>query len=408
METHLAEGVRDTDRGREAERILRTCVHCGFCNATCPTYQVRGDELDGPRGRIYLIKQVLEGAEPTRSTQRHLDRCLTCLNCMTTCPSGVDYRHLVDIGRGEVESRVKRSAFERLERLVLRTILPYPGRFAAALHLGRLFRPLLPGRLAEKLPRATPVSGPWPASRHERRLLLASGCVQGILTPNVDAAAARVLDRLGISVERVDDGCCGALEHHLSAEEAARQKARRNIDVWWRGIQAGAEGVLITASGCGVHARDYGHLLRDDPEYAEKAAAVASRVLDPCEVIDVSALSALGVHARDRAIAFHPPCTLQHGMRLRQTTEAVLRAAGFRLVPVQDSHLCCGSAGTYSVLQPELAAELRQRKLRALQEGAPAVIATANVGCQTHLEGGASVPVVHWVELLDELIRETG
>jgi glycolate oxidase iron-sulfur subunit len=403
METHLADSIRDTDRGREAERILRACVHCGFCNATCPTYQVRGDELDGPRGRIYLIKQVLEGAEPSRATQRHLDRCLTCLNCMTTCPSGVDYRHLVDIGRSEVDKRVGRGPLERIERRLLRMVLPYRRRFAVALGLGRWFRPLLPGRLAEKIPPVPSQAGAWPPARHDRRMLLPTGCVQGVLTPNVDAAAARLLDGLGITLERVRDGCCGALDHHLGAEEAARERARRNIDVWWPRIQSGAEGILITASGCGVHVRDYGHVLRDDPDYGDKAAALMDKIRDPCEVIDAAAVERLGLNAGERPVAFHPPCTLQHGMRLRENTEAALRAAGFRLLPVKDSHLCCGSAGTYALLQPALSTELRHRKLRALEQDKPEVIATANVGCQTHLASQARVPVVHWVELLDQL-----
>ncbi|HSP01732.1 MAG TPA: glycolate oxidase subunit GlcF, partial [Thioalkalivibrio sp.] len=265
METHLAAFIRDTERGREAEGILRNCVHCGFCNATCPTYQIRGDELDGPRGRIYLIKQVLEGATPTQATQRHLDRCLTCLNCMTTCPSGVDYRHLVDIGREEVDRQVGRRPMERLQRLMLRSVLPHSRRFAAALSLARWFKPLLPARLADKMPQVMPAVGDWPETRHARRMIVPGGCVQGVLTPGVDLAAARVLDRLGISLERVKDTCCGALEHHLGAEAAARDRARRNIDSWWPRIEAGAEAILVTASGCGLHVRDYAHLLRDDP-----------------------------------------------------------------------------------------------------------------------------------------------
>jgi glycolate oxidase iron-sulfur subunit len=406
VETHLAEGLRNTAQGREAERILRTCVHCGFCNATCPTYQIRGDELDGPRGRIYLIKQVLEGAQPSRATQRHLDRCLTCLNCMTTCPSGVDYRHLVDIGREQVDARVARGFIERLMRRALRTVLPYRARFAAGLRLGRLFRPVLPRSLAEKIPPTPPVAGDWPEARHERRLIVPGGCVQGALTPNVDAAAARLLDRLGISVGRVDDGCCGALDHHLGAGDAARRRARHNIDAWSPRLRAGTECVMVTASGCGVHVRDYAHLLQDDPRYADKAADLVKRVRDPCEVIDAAAVRRLGLNAGGRPIAFHPPCTLQHGMGLREATESVLRAAGFRLVPVRDAHLCCGSAGTYALLQPALSSELRERKLDALQAEQPELIVTANVGCQTHLAARSRVPVVHWLELLDQLARD--
>jgi glycolate oxidase iron-sulfur subunit len=403
METHLSESIRRTERGREAEHILRTCVHCGFCNATCPTYQIRGDELDGPRGRIYLIKQVLEGDDPGPTTQRHLDRCLTCLNCMTTCPSGVDYRHLLEIGRQEVETRVGRRPGPRLQRLLLRTVVPFRRRFSAALRLGRLFRAVLPAHLAEKIPRITPSTGEWPARSHGRRMVLPSGCVQGVLTPNVDLATARVLDRLGMSLERVDSGCCGALDHHLGAEEAARRQARRNIDLWWPRLEAGAEAILITASGCGLHVRDYGHLLRGDPAYAQKAAELAGRVRDPCELMTAEDIHKAGPSAGGRRIAFHPPCTLQHGLRLRENTEALLCAAGFELVPVRDSHLCCGSAGAYSILEPTLSNELRRRKVEALQQGRPEVIATANVGCQTHLAAGSNLPVMHWVELLDQL-----
>ncbi len=403
MQTNLTQSVLDSAEGREADRILRACVHCGFCTATCPTYQELGDELDGPRGRIYQIKNVLEGETPTRQVQTHLDRCLTCLNCETTCPSGVEYHKLVDIGRNHVEQRVARPITERLMRWGLRHVVPYPSRFRPLLRVGLALAPLLPAALRAKVPRlqATPqVRG----GSHSRRVILLNNCVEPLLTPNVVAATVRVLDAIGIEVIQPGGGCCGAVSQHLSAAAEARTFMRRNIDAWWPAIEAGAEAVLVTASGCGAMVKDYGWHLRDDPAYAERAEQVSALARDLSELITTEDLARLpsplaaGVPGR---IAFHPPCTLQHGQGLMGRVEGLLRGAGFELLPVRDSHSCCGSAGTYSILQPELAGRLRTKRLDALEQGAPALIATANVGCQTHLQAGSQVPVVHWIELFD-------
>ncbi len=407
MQTNLADFIRNTPQGREADVILRTCVHCGFCTATCPTYQLLGDELDGPRGRIYLIKQLLEGAPVSAKTQAHLDRCLTCRACETTCPSGVQYGRLVDIGRELVERQVRRAWTERLMRLALREALPRPWVFTPAIRLGQLFRPFLPSVLAAKVPEAGAARGPWPRSDHKRRMIALAGCVQPALAPNINAAAARVLDRLGVALIEVPGaGCCGALRFHLNDQETGRIDARRNIDAWWPHIEAGAEAIVMTASGCGVMVRDYAHLLRDDARYAEKAARISLLTRDVSEVVaaESAALESL-LAAREPAaarLAFHAPCTLQHGQKIRGVVEELLRAAGFELTVVADGHLCCGSAGTYSILQPELSFQLRDNKIAALCAGAPQVIATANIGCLTHLQAGTQIPVRHWIEVLDE------
>jgi glycolate oxidase iron-sulfur subunit len=404
METNLLPSVAATPEGKEAESILRACVHCGFCTATCPTYQLLGDELDGPRGRIYLIKQALEGAEVTAKTQLHLDRCLTCRACETTCPSGVRYGRLVDIGRKFVDDRVGRSAMDAARRGSLRRGLLSRPLFGAALRLGRFAKGWLPRRLASSIPDVRS-AGAWPAPRHPRRVLIPAGCVQPALAPNIDAATARVLDLAGISAVAVDDGgCCGALSYHLSEHDEARAFARRNIDAWWPHVEQGAEAIVVTASGCGVMVREYDHLLAGDAAYAARARRVAELARDPVELI-----AALWPHIatqidRERTgarVAFHPPCTLQHGIGIRGDVERLLADAGFTLLPVADAHLCCGSAGTYSILQPELAGKLKVNKLQALEANAPDVIATANIGCMTHLQSGATVPVRHWVELID-------
>lgn len=405
MQTNLAAFIKDTPEGREAESILRKCVHCGFCTATCPTYQLLGDELDGPRGRIYLIKEVLEGQRATPSTQLHLDRCLTCRSCETTCPSGVEYGRLVDIGRVVVDSQVPRGSAERATRYALLKGLQTKSLFSAALMLGRMTRSLLPRELARRVPDVRP-AGAWPAPRHARRMLILAGCVQPALAPSIDAAMARILDRVDISGESVaGGGCCGALPFHLNEHDAARDLARRNIDAWWPRIAQGAEAIVVTASGCGVTVRDYGHWLAGDAAYAKKAERVAELAKDPVEVIGDAWRRIAPMVAMDRGsqrVAFHPPCTLQHGLELRGRVEEFLRAIGHELVPVADAHLCCGSAGTYSILQPAIAKQLRRQKLIALQAERPGVIATANIGCQTHLQSGTQRPVRHWVELLDE------
>ena len=405
METALAPFIKDTPEGREADAILRACVHCGFCNATCPTYQLLGDELDGPRGRIYQIKQVLEGAAATVNTQLHLDRCLTCRNCETTCPSGVQYGRLVDIGRKGVDARVGRTPTETARRYALRKSLLSRPLFGAALAAGRMAKSFLPRALAERIPDA-PAAGAWPSPRHARRMVIAQGCVQPALAPGIDAAMARVLDRIGISAVASDGGgCCGAVSFHLNDQDEARAIVRRNLDAWTGELARGAEAIVVTASGCGVMVKDYAHLMQDDPQYAAKAAAVAARARDPVEVVTeelARILPLVDAAAAGRRVAFHPPCTLQHGMKLRGKVEPVLLALGLELAPVPDAHLCCGSAGTYSILQPELSNQLKANKLDALQAGAPAVIASANVGCITHLQSGTDVPVRHWIELLDE------
>jgi len=403
MQTHLADFIRDTPQGQEAAAILRSCVHCGFCNATCPTYQLLGDELDGPRGRIYLMKQMLEGQPVTRVTREHLDRCLTCRNCETTCPSGVQYGRLIDIGREVVEQLSPRPLGERLLRIGLRWALASPTRFGSLLKLGRGVSWALPAALRGHLASRSPDS----AALHpgyeslSRRMLVLEGCVQPTLAPETNLAATRVLGYLGIQlIAAPGAGCCGALDQHLAALEAAKAAMRRNIDAWWPYLEAGAEAIVMTASGCGSTVKEYGHHLRDDPAYAEKAARVSSLTLDLAEVLAREDLSRLRRGA-PRRVAFHPPCSLQHGQKVRGVIEAILSGLGYELVPVTDSHFCCGSAGTYSLLQPELSGQLRERKLTHLQAAKPDLIATANIGCQSHLAAASGVPVVHWITLLE-------
>jgi len=407
MQTQIGAPLSDTAEGQEANDILRKCVHCGFCAATCPTYQLLGDELDSPRGRIYLIKSTLEGSAPTRQTQLHLDRCLTCRSCETTCPSGVRYGRLLDIGRQHVERLVPRTVFQRLTRRVLLGLIPWRSRFSALIGFGRAFRQLTFGSMRRAVSPAR-TAGSWPAARHERRMLILQGCVQPSLAPSINAAAARVLDKAGISLICVEDGCCGAMAHHLSADEQARQQMRRNIDAWWPEIERGAEAIVATSSGCGAMIREYAYVLRDEPEYALRAARVSELFRDISQVVaqELENLELKAVATRDPGalslprLAFHAPCTLQHGLRLRGV-ERLLQAAGFTLVPVVNAHLCCGSAGTYSILQPRLARQLRANKLAALQAQAPDVIATSNIGCLMHLGSATDRPVRHWIELLD-------
>jgi glycolate oxidase iron-sulfur subunit len=415
MQTHLAPEFQGTPDGQAAEAILRACVHCGFCTATCPTYQLLGDELDGPRGRIYLIKQVLEGAAPTRATQAHLDRCLTCRNCESTCPSGVRYGELVDIGRRVVEARVERPAAERATRWLLKEGLPSP-LFGPAMALGRLVRPLLPAALKAKVPaRAGAAAHRWPTRSHPRKVLLLLGCVQPAMMPNINSATARVLDAAGIQTLVADEaGCCGAIRAHLADHEGGLADMRRNIDAWWPLVEgltdAGrVEAIVMNASGCGVTVKEYGQALAHDPAYAEKARRISALTKDLSELLpDIvpSLKSRLG--RRDGPpvpLAYHPPCTLQHGQQLRGGVETHLAELGFdvRTAPV-DAHLCCGSAGTYSVLQPALSQQLRDRKLKALAPVAAATIVSANIGCIQHLQSGSERPVRHWVEVLDEAL----
>jgi glycolate oxidase iron-sulfur subunit len=401
VQTQLIDLIRDTAEGREAQAILLKCVHCGFCTATCPTYQVLGDDLDSPRGRIYLMKRALEGAPVTAKTRLHLDRCLTCRACETTCPSGVRYGRLVDIGRAFVEARTARSPWDRAKRALLAYALPRTWLFAAALRLGQLARPFLKSRI----PAITP-AGFWPAPRHARKMLVLAGCVQPAIAPSINAAAARVLDRLGISlIEAAGARCCGGIRFHLNRQEEGRDDMRALIDAWWPAVESGeVEAIVMTASGCGVTVKDYVHLLAHDPAYRDKAERISSMTKDLCEVIDAEVINAPPEGKNLGKVAFQSPCTLQHGQQIRGQVETLLRRAGYELAAVDDAHLCCGSAGTYSLLQPELAGELRRRKLAALEAELPQRIATANIGCLTHLQGGTTTPVRHWIELLDEAL----
>ncbi|MFZ4877353.1 glycolate oxidase subunit GlcF [Janthinobacterium sp. Mn2066] len=408
MQTNLADFIKHTREGMEAETILRACVHCGFCTATCPTYQLLGDELDGPRGRIYLIKQVLEGAEVTGKTQMHLDRCLTCRNCESTCPSGVQYGRLVDIGRNVVEQRVQRPLRERALRYALAQTLPRRWLFTPAYKLGQVLRPVLSKGLQDKLrPGAAP--GQWPTRRHARSMLLLDGCVQPAMSPNINAATARVLDALGVQlITAPKAGCCGALRHHLNEQEAALDDMRRNIDAWWPYVDTAApvEAIVMTASGCGVTVKEYGHLLAHDPVYADKARRIAALTRDLSEIMPVFEveLAALVQGRIRQRVVYHPPCTLQHGQQIRGKVEQVLRTVGVDVVLCADSHLCCGSAGTYSMLQPALSQQLRDNKLANLAQCAPDVIVSANIGCLNHLQSGTDTPVRHWIEIIDSAL----
>ena len=406
MQTNLIEEFKKTPEGQEAEAILRTCVHCGFCLATCPTYQLLGDELDSPRGRIYLMKQLLEGQDVTEKTQLHLDRCLTCRSCETTCPSGVKYGNLVDIGRGLLESRVQRGVSATLKRKALQYLLPRPAIFKPALRLGQLVRPLLPTLLKKKIP-APQQATPWPSPRHARKMLVLDGCVQPTLAPNINAATARVLDRMGISLIKSEQaGCCGAVAYHLNAQADGLDYMRRNIDAWWPHVQSGAEAIVMTASGCGTTVKEYGHMLARDAKYADKAMHISKLTKDISEVISneadgFAALLPANVKPMGK-IAYHPPCSLQHAQKLKGIVEPLLHKMGYELTPVPDAHLCCGSAGTYSLLQPELSQRLLKNKITHLNLGNPSLIATANIGCQSHIQTATSLPVKHWVELLAE------
>jgi glycolate oxidase iron-sulfur subunit len=411
MQTNLADFIRDTPQGREAEAILRKCVHCGFCTATCPTYQLLGDELDGPRGRIYLMKQVLEGEPATAKTQLHLDRCLTCRSCETTCPSGVQYGRLLDIGRAVVAQQVPRTGVAKAQRRALAAVLPRPALFNPLLAAGRLARNLLPKVLDDVVPDQPGRARAWPLGGHARRMLVLEGCVQPALSPATNAAAARVLDRLGITLVRAPTaGCCGAVTFHLDEQEQALAAMRHNIDAWWPHIEQGAEALVFTASGCGVMITDYGHLLAHDPAYAERAKQISALACDLSTIISKQKdkLKQLLINNRPSGrFAFHPPCSLQHGLKLQGSVEALLAEFGFDLAPVADAHLCCGSAGTYSILQPEISAQLKANKIRALTAPAPIQILTANIGCQTHLQAATRLPVRHWIEAVDDLLSAT-
>jgi glycolate oxidase iron-sulfur subunit len=409
MQTNLSPEFKNSADGLQAEAILRKCVHCGFCTATCPTYQLLGDELDGPRGRIYLIKQVLEGEAPTRKTQLHLDRCMSCRNCETTCPSGVQYGHLIDIGRKLVDQRVERPLTEKAVRWALKEGLPSP-LFGPAMALGQAVRGLLPAALKNKVP-AKQDAGLTPSRSHARKVLMLAGCVQPAMSPNINSATARVLDAAGVQVVVAQKaGCCGAVKFHLNDQDGAKEQMRRNIDAWWPHVESGIESIVMNASGCGSMVKDYGHALAGDAQYAAKAERISALTRDLSEL-----LPDLVEHLKDKVtakagqIAFHPPCTLQHGQQLRGGVEQHLGALGFNVKTAScEAHLCCGSAGTYSVLQPKIAYELRDRKLGNLSDMKPEVIVSANIGCITHLQSGTTTPVRHWVEVLDEALNQAG
>ena len=412
MQTCLADFIRDAPEGREADAILRRCVHCGFCLATCPTYQLLGDELDSPRGRIYLIKQVLEGAPPTAKTLAHLDRCLTCRACETTCPSGVEYARLADIGRGLVEERVRRGARDALFRRSLAAVLSRTALFGMLAGVARALRPVLPRHLAGKVPSRAAPPGDWPAPRHARRMIALAGCVQPVLAPDINAAAARVLDRIGISlVQAPGAGCCGALRYHLNQQKQGLDDMRALIDSWWPLLVGCIEAIVMTASGCGTTVKEYRHYLALDPAYARKAARISELCRDIAEVVAAElerpGMLPVASSAPAEKVAFHAPCSLQHGQQIRGVVERVLRAAGLELTPVPDAHLCCGSAGTYSILQPELSGRLRANKLAALKSGGPRRILSANIGCLSHLAEASEVPVEHWIEYLERRMAPT-
>ena len=418
MDTHLADWIKDTQEGQEAESILRKCVHCGFCTATCPTYQILGDELDSPRGRIYLIKQVLEGKEVTRKTQVHLDRCLTCRNCESTCPSGVQYGHLIDIGRKIVDERVERPLGERIKRESLMGLMGSKGLFNTAMGLGRAFKPLVPAGLKGKIIDKRP-AGALPTREHARKVIMLNGCVQPGMLPSIDAATSRVLDALGVqSLVLPTSGCCGAVKFHLNDQTGGLTQMKANIDAWWPLIASKqVEALVMNASGCGVTVREYGHHLKHDAHYAERAKVVSDLCMDVSEYLSGFSEEALGqlrqrveAHASrtsgtaNKKLAFHPPCTLQHGQKVKGVTETLLLQLGFELTSVCDAHLCCGSAGTYSVLQPELSEELKKRKLDNLCAGNPDSMVSSNIGCITHLASGTDKPVLHWIEVLDSAL----
>jgi glycolate oxidase iron-sulfur subunit len=421
MQTNFADFIRDTAEGQEADAILRSCVHCGFCTATCPTYQLLGDELDGPRGRIYLMKQVLEGVPATAATQLHLDRCLTCRSCESTCPSGVQYGRLVDIGRKIVNEQVPRSFGQRAVRSALKEILPRKWLFTPLMKTGQAVRPLLPAVLKNKVPAAQPY-GVWPKREHVRKMLLLDGCVQPSMSPNINYATARVLDAMGVQMLIAPKaGCCGAIRYHLDDQDGGLDDMRRNIDAWWPYVEGRehppVEAIVMNASGCGAMVKEYGQLLAHDHAYAEKARRISALTRDISEVLPAFAEQLQRLHQSRRGpgqlsadgragprVAYHPPCTLQHGQQIRGKVEAILRGIGVDVKLCADSHLCCGSAGTYSVLQPALSYQLRDNKLANLQASAPDLIVSGNIGCLTHLQSGTTTPVRHWIELIDQAL----
>lgn len=397
MQTNLADFIRETEKGQVAESILRKCVHCGMCTATCPTYHLLGNELDSPRGRIYLMKQALEGVQPTRRTQLHLDRCLTCRSCETTCPSGVQYGQLLEIGREIVEEQVPRKIVDRVIRAALVYIIPNSTIIRFQLGFARSIKWLLPKKLRRQIPEKERAV-PWITSEHSRKMIIHQGCIQRVLKPNINSAASRYLNAHSFAAIRAEDGCCGALGLHLSDQKFFLKHARKNIDAWWPHIEAGAEAIVSTASGCGVTIKEYAHLLRDDPNYSSKARKVSSLTIDISEIPQTE--SDDRSKSEFKSVAFHSPCTLQHGQKINNTVEQILNRQGVDTVTVRNSHMCCGSAGTYSILQPKLSQQLLDQKITDLEAESPECIVTCNIGCLVHLSTASSVPVKHWVEIL--------
>jgi len=406
MQTRLPPEFLSTLQGQHADRILRSCVHCGFCTATCPTYQLLGDELDSPRGRIYLIKQMLEGQAVSARTQQHLDRCLTCRACETTCPSGVEYGRLVEIGREWIEKKTHRPLIEKSKRLLLRKIIPHPFRLRSLIRMGQLFKPLLPASLKREIPTLS-ANTPWPQQQHSRKMLILNGCAQSVIHPQIDAATARVLDRFNIQlIQEQQSGCCGAVNQHLSASKDARKQMQRNIDAWWPHLNNGMECIVVTASGCAAHMKEYYRYFEEDPEYHHKAQLVSSRVRDISEIMAALPVADLVNTATTQHVAFHSPCTLQHGQQITNKIEPLLEQCGYQVSTPKDAHLCCGSAGTYSILQPTLSGRLLDNKLGHLCASEPNFIATANIGCLMHMQTRSSVPVLHWIELIDMAVNQ--
>ena len=401
MKTNIPKHVTDTAVGRQMADILQTCVHCGMCNATCPTYQLNGNELDGPRGRIYLIKSMLEGEQVGVKTQRHLDRCLTCRSCETTCPSGVKYGHLVELARPQLERKVGRKLLDRLRRWIIKQLVPYPARFGCAVRLGRFVKPILPSRLAELTPMQATERQRAQRIKHKRKMLLLRGCAQSVVAPNINHAAIALFDRLGISLCEIDEaGCCGAVDYHLNDLDKAIMRARSNIDAWWPEIENGAESLLVASSGCAAMLKDYPQLFREDAQYLAKAQTISELVADPAEKIDLAKLKTLIPHKNQKLIAFQIPCTMHHTTHSDHAVRRCLQSVGFEFTNPSEQHLCCGSAGSYSLLQPELSERLLDNKLRALDAGDPHMIVTANIGCHMHLSRRARVPVLHWLEAI--------
>jgi len=416
MQTNLADLVKDTREGKEADAILRTCVHCGFCLATCPTYQLLDDELDSPRGRIYLMKEVLEGRVATQKTQLHLDRCLTCRACETACPSGVRYGKLIDICRNVVEKQVERSVKTKIVRYTLRQILPNLNVFMVFLRIGQAVRSLLPKEIRGLIPSKSRNAGIWPPARHKRKMLVLDGCVQPSIAPNINTATARILDKIGISLIKVEkENCCGAISYHLNAQQEGLDYMRHNIDAWWpycdNNVAHGVEAIVMTASGCGVTVKEYGNYLINDPIYSEKAVRISELTKDISEILEDEAEQLIPLFSNVESctkrskLAFHSPCTLQHGLQINGVVENILTTAGFDLIFVRDSHICCGSAGTYSILQPKLSKQLLRNKIKILESDKPDQIVTANIGCLAHLQSGTSSIIKHWIEVLDEKLH---